>query len=61
MLFLKIFYCIEVNFHCALVSLVTGSRILTVLGRDVTLQKTCGSIADCTFQELCGKVSSAWR
>lgn len=32
---------------------VTGPRVLTVLGRDVTLQKTCGSIADCTFEELC--------
>lgn len=36
---------------------VAGPRSLTVLGRDVTLQKTCGSIADCTFDELCGRVS----
>ncbi|XP_047244658.1 lactation elevated protein 1 homolog B isoform X3 [Girardinichthys multiradiatus] len=35
---------------------VTGPHLLTVLGRDVTLEKTCGSIADCTFHELCGKV-----
>ncbi|XP_065820189.1 LOW QUALITY PROTEIN: lactation elevated protein 1 homolog B [Labrus bergylta] len=34
---------------------VTGPRLLTVLGRDVTLEKTCGSIADCTFEELCGR------
>ncbi|XP_037304736.2 lactation elevated protein 1 homolog B isoform X1 [Pungitius pungitius] len=34
---------------------VTGPRLLTVLGRDVTLEKTCGSIADCSFDELCGK------
>ncbi|CAK6961868.1 lactation elevated protein 1 homolog B [Scomber scombrus] len=34
---------------------VTGPRVLTVLGRDVTLEKTCGSIADCTFDELCGR------
>uniref|UniRef100_A0A8D3DDM7 AFG1 like ATPase b n=1 Tax=Scophthalmus maximus TaxID=52904 RepID=A0A8D3DDM7_SCOMX len=33
----------------------TGPRVLTVLGRDVTLGKTCGSIADCTFDELCGR------
>ncbi|XP_059212198.1 lactation elevated protein 1 homolog B isoform X2 [Centropristis striata] len=33
----------------------TGPRLLTVLGRDVTLKKTCGSIADCTFDELCGR------
>ncbi|XP_075869743.1 lactation elevated protein 1 homolog B isoform X2 [Nelusetta ayraudi] len=32
----------------------SGPRTLTVLGRDLTLQKTCGSIADCTFDELCG-------
>ncbi|KAM4712654.1 lactation elevated protein 1 homolog B [Anableps anableps] len=38
---------------------VTGPRVLTVLGRDVTLQKTCGSIADCTFDELCGKPTGA--
>lgn len=36
---------------------VTGPRTLKVLGRDITLQKTCGSIADCTFDELCGRVS----
>ncbi|XP_031731336.1 lactation elevated protein 1 homolog B isoform X3 [Anarrhichthys ocellatus] len=35
---------------------VTGPRVLTVLGRDVTLEKTCGSIADCSFDELCGRV-----
>uniref|UniRef100_A0A1A8LWB1 Lactation elevated 1b n=2 Tax=Nothobranchius pienaari TaxID=704102 RepID=A0A1A8LWB1_9TELE len=34
---------------------VTGPRVLPVLGRDVTLEKTCGSIADCTFDELCGR------
>ncbi|XP_034436700.1 lactation elevated protein 1 homolog B isoform X1 [Hippoglossus hippoglossus] len=34
---------------------LTGPRVLTVLGRDVTLDRTCGSIADCTFDELCGR------
>uniref|UniRef100_A0A3B4Y7E2 AFG1 like ATPase b n=1 Tax=Seriola lalandi dorsalis TaxID=1841481 RepID=A0A3B4Y7E2_SERLL len=34
---------------------ITGPQVLTVLGRDVTLEKTCGSIADCTFEELCGR------
>ncbi|XP_041814743.1 lactation elevated protein 1 homolog B [Chelmon rostratus] len=38
---------------------VTGPRALTVLGRDVTLEKTCGSIADCTFDELCGRALGA--
>ncbi|XP_062407535.1 lactation elevated protein 1 homolog B isoform X2 [Sardina pilchardus] len=31
----------------------TRPRVLTVLGRKVHLSRTCGSIADCTFQELC--------
>lgn len=39
------------------VSIVTGPRLLRVLGRDVTLKKTCGSTADCSFDELCGRVS----
>ncbi|XP_017278700.2 lactation elevated protein 1 homolog B isoform X2 [Kryptolebias marmoratus] len=34
---------------------VPGRRVLSVLGRDVTLEKTCGSVADCTFDELCGR------
>ncbi|XP_026174635.1 lactation elevated protein 1 homolog B isoform X2 [Mastacembelus armatus] len=34
---------------------ITGPRVPTVLGRDVTLEKTCGSIADCTFDDLCGR------
>ncbi|XP_061560357.1 lactation elevated protein 1 homolog B [Phycodurus eques] len=33
----------------------TGPQVLTVLGREVTLKKTCGSVADCTFHELCGR------
>lgn len=28
-------------------------RTLTILGRNVTFAKTCGSVADCTFEELC--------
>ncbi|XP_029903757.1 lactation elevated protein 1 homolog B isoform X2 [Myripristis murdjan] len=34
---------------------VTGPQVLTVQGREVTLEKTCGSIADCTFDELCSR------
>uniref|UniRef100_A0A3P9J1C2 AFG1 like ATPase b n=1 Tax=Oryzias latipes TaxID=8090 RepID=A0A3P9J1C2_ORYLA len=34
---------------------VTAPRVITVLGRRLTLQKTCGSVADCTFEELCGR------
>ncbi|XP_073689062.1 lactation elevated protein 1 homolog B-like, partial [Garra rufa] len=32
---------------------VTRPRVLNVQGREVTLSRTCGTIADCTFQELC--------
>uniref|UniRef100_A0AAV2JI13 AFG1-like ATPase n=1 Tax=Knipowitschia caucasica TaxID=637954 RepID=A0AAV2JI13_KNICA len=32
-------------------------RILNVLNRKVRLNKVCGSIADCTFEELCDRVS----
>ncbi|KAM6915141.1 lactation elevated protein 1 homolog B [Xenentodon cancila] len=34
-------------------------RVLTVLGRDVALEKICGSVADCTFDELCGQARGA--
>lgn len=37
----------------------SGPRVLSVLGRDVTLEKTCGTIADCTFDELCGRALGA--
>ncbi|XP_074541190.1 lactation elevated protein 1 homolog B [Halichoeres trimaculatus] len=37
----------------------TGPLVLSVLGRDVVLGKTCGSIADCTFDELCGRALGA--
>lgn len=36
-------------------SSVTGPRVLSVQGRELTLEKTCGSVADCTFDELCGR------
>ncbi|XP_026146582.1 lactation elevated protein 1 homolog B [Carassius auratus] len=32
---------------------VTRPRVLNVQGREVTLSRTCGTIADCTFPELC--------
>ncbi|XP_072551988.1 lactation elevated protein 1 homolog B [Salminus brasiliensis] len=31
---------------------VTRPRVLTVQGRELTLSRTCGTVADCTFQEL---------
>ncbi|XP_047674254.1 lactation elevated protein 1 homolog B isoform X3 [Tachysurus fulvidraco] len=32
---------------------VTRPRALKVQGRELTLHRTCGRVADCTFQELC--------
>ncbi|XP_060790491.1 AFG1 like ATPase a [Neoarius graeffei] len=34
---------------------ITRPRSLTVHGRTVTLNKACGTIADCTFEELCDR------
>ncbi|XP_072264835.1 AFG1-like ATPase isoform X2 [Pyxicephalus adspersus] len=34
---------------------VTRPRILKVQGRELKLSKACGSIADCTFEELCDR------
>ncbi|XP_069743621.1 lactation elevated protein 1 homolog B isoform X2 [Narcine bancroftii] len=35
---------------------ITRPRILKVQGRELRLSKACGSVADCTFEELCDKV-----
>lgn len=48
-------YVWSINRVC--VSVVTGPRVLTVQGRELRLEKTCGTIADCTFKELCDRVS----
>ncbi|XP_019911959.1 lactation elevated protein 1 homolog B isoform X2 [Esox lucius] len=32
-----------------------GPRVLKVKGRQLRLEKTCGTIADCTFKELCDR------
>ncbi|XP_033873507.2 AFG1 like ATPase a isoform X2 [Acipenser ruthenus] len=34
---------------------ITRPRILKVQGRELRLNKTCGTIADCTFEELCNR------
>ncbi|XP_035227845.1 AFG1-like ATPase isoform X2 [Stegodyphus dumicola] len=34
---------------------VIRSRILTIKNRNVTLNTTCGRVADCTFEELCDR------
>ncbi|KAK6488608.1 AFG1 like ATPase a isoform X2 [Huso huso] len=34
---------------------ITRPRILKVQGRELKLNKTCGTIADCTFEELCNR------
>lgn len=38
-------------------SAVTRPRVLNVHNRKVRLNKACGSVADCTFEELCDRVS----
>ncbi|XP_066533518.1 lactation elevated protein 1 homolog B [Hoplias malabaricus] len=34
---------------------VTRPRVLNIHSREITLSRTCGTIADCTFQELCDR------
>ncbi|XP_070972366.1 AFG1 like ATPase a isoform X1 [Oncorhynchus clarkii lewisi] len=34
---------------------ITRPRTLKLLAREVSLMKTCGTIADCTFEELCDR------
>ncbi|XP_070306105.1 AFG1-like ATPase isoform X4 [Odocoileus virginianus] len=36
---------------------LTRPRILKVQGRELRLNKACGTVADCTFEELCERVS----
>ena len=33
-------------------------KTLRIRGRNVTFQRTCGQVADCTFAELCDRVST---
>ncbi|XP_028624875.1 AFG1-like ATPase isoform X2 [Grammomys surdaster] len=35
---------------------LTSPRILKVQGRELRLNKACGTVADCTFEELCERV-----
>lgn len=42
-------------------SAVTRPRVLNVHNRKVRLNKACGTIADCTFEELCDRVSLFYR
>ncbi|GLH12498.1 Putative atpase [Gryllus bimaculatus] len=38
---------------------VVRSRILTILGRNVTFKKTCGQVMDTTFDEVCDRALGA--
>lgn len=40
---------------------VTRPRVLNVHNRKVRLNKACGTIADCTFEELCDRVGPSHR
>ncbi|OXA50916.1 putative ATPase N2B [Folsomia candida] len=33
-------------------------KILTIKGRNVTFEKTCGQVVDCTFDELCDRANA---
>ena len=36
-----------------------GARTLVVFGRDLVIQRTCGSVAMMSFDDLCNKVVSS--
>lgn len=36
-------------------------KILTIKGRNVTFEKTCGQVVDCTFDELCDRVRTIYH
>lgn len=38
---------------------VIRSKTLTIMGRNVIFKKTCGSVADCEFDELCDRALGA--
>jgi protein AFG1 len=43
------------KFLCSKENDVVRPKVLTIKGRNVTFEKTCGQVADCTFDELCNR------
>jgi hypothetical protein len=44
------------KFLCSKETDSVRARTLRIQGRDVTLEKTCGQVAFCSFEELCDRV-----
>lgn len=42
---------------CAFENDIIRPRIINILGRDVTFNRTCGMVLDSSFSELCDRVS----
>jgi protein AFG1 len=45
------------KYLCSLENDVIRARTISIKGRDVTFNKTCGQVLDSTFSELCDRVS----
>jgi len=43
------------KFLCSKENDTVRPRILTIKGRNVSFEKTCGQVADCTFEEICDR------
>ncbi|XP_059470407.1 putative ATPase N2B [Neocloeon triangulifer] len=43
------------KFLCSMENDIIRPKTLRIKGRNVTFQRTCGQVADCTFEELCDR------
>lgn len=41
---------------CSMENDIIRPKVLTIMGRNVTFNKTCGQVIDATFNELCARV-----
>ena len=44
---------------CSMENDIIRPKTLTIMGRNVTFNRTCGQVLDSTFSELCVRVSQA--
>ena len=44
------------KFLCSMENDIIRPRTLSIMGRNVQFNKTCGQVLDCTFAELCERV-----
>lgn len=47
------------KFLCSMENDIIRPRTLNIMGRNVQFNKTCGQVLDCTFAELCERVSTS--